>query len=90
MKCSWTGLGGYVFAFLFFLLGFISLLLETIVVYRIGKAKGWFYTLSKNDIFKKNPFVFLSVSVIVLSFGGYFLLYKLLIIIYKYVKCLFL
>lgn len=87
--CNWIGFGGYVFLFLFFLLGFLSLLYMAYDAYQIGREKGWFFQLNRNDLFRKNPFIFLLFAFIILSTGGYLLLYKIIfVIIPQYWRCL--
>lgn len=87
--CSWIGFIGYVVALVFFLLGFFSIIYMTYDAYQIGKNKGWFFLLNKNDFIRKNPFNFLLFSLIILPTGGYFFIYKIaFIIIPKYWICL--
>ena len=87
--CTWVGFIGYMFALIFFLLGFLSILYMAYDAYKIGKNKGWFFLLNQNDLVRKNPFNFLLFSFILLIFGGYFFIYKIaFIIIPKYWVCL--
>jgi len=88
-KCSWIGMAGYVFALLFFARGALVILYMAFDAYRIGKDKGWFFQLSKDDIVKKNPFNFLLFSSVVIPLGCYLLICKIaFVIIPKYWICL--
>ena len=65
------------------------MLYEAIIAFYIGKNKGWFFLLSKEDIIRKNPFNFLLFSIIILPIGVYFFIYKLgFVIIPNYWHCL--
>jgi len=88
IECHWIGLISYLFAVLFFLLGFLSIIYMAYDAYKIGKNRGWFYTLNKSDLIRKNPFNFLLFSIIILPFSGYFFIYKIIIIIHRYLECL--
>ena len=89
VECTWIGFIGYIFALGFFLLGFFNIIYMAIDAFKIGKNKGWFFLLNKNDIVRKCPFNFLLFSFIILPFGGYFFIYKIAyIIIPKYWTCL--
>ena len=87
--CTWIGFAGYVFAFLFFLLGILAMTYMAYDAYKIGKSKGWLFLLNKDDFIRKNPLNFLLVSLLALPLGVYYFLYKIaFIILPPYWKCL--
>ena len=89
VTCGWIGFIGYILALIFFLLGFISVIYMAYDAYKIGKKRGWFFILNRNDIIRKNPFNFLLFSFIILPTGGYFFIYKIIFtIIPQYLRCL--
>ena len=75
IMCTWIGFIGYVVTLIFFLAGLMSIVYMSYDAYKIGKNKGWFYLLNKDDIIRKNPFNFLLFSSIILPVGGYYFIY---------------
>ena len=90
--CTWIGLMGYVFAFLFFFVGLLSATLETITNIKFGKRYGWHIVKGSNwEYCLKTPFRSILCNIIILLGGVYFFFYKLgFVIIPKYWHCLML
>jgi len=86
--CTWVGLMGYIFAFLFFLLGTLLMLLQLCIEHFCTKQKRWILFYEKEST--KDPlnfFIYLFSLVII----AYFIFYKLgFVIIPKYWHCLML
>jgi len=89
IECTWIGFIGYVLTLLFFLLGMFAIIYMAYDAYKIGKTKGWFYLLNKNDFIRKNPFNFLLFSLMIMPIGGYYFIYNIAFnILPSYWQCL--
>ncbi len=88
-KCTWIGLIGYILALTFFLVGILFTFYTAYEAYKIGREKGWFYLLNKDDFIRKTPFNYLMSDLIALLVGVYYFIYPIaFIIIPKYWRCL--
>ena len=81
VDCTWLGLLGFVLILIFFSIALYASLIGIYDAYSVGKRRGWFFLINKEDFCRKNPFIIVICFSVLSLLGGYFFIYKLVFFI---------